>query len=382
MLRDHPELNNYFNLVNQKNGRQPRALTAIILDFAANIMNITELIPKLERVCQKHCSLDIKPEQYPIVGKYLIRAFSEVLGPSMTPDVQKAWTAAYSILSRMMIGREVQLYKEFEGWTGYKKFKIEDKVAETDDIYSFYLTPQDRKQLPTFFPGQYISVQIYVPEIGYSQSRQFSLSEAPRPDFYRITVKRDQGLLVSNSKTGPHHYKPGLITNAMIDTLQVGDTVNVSHPAGEFFLDTKNASSVPIVLISAGVGVAPMLSILNTIAESQPQRDVSWIQGARRVVPFQTHIGQLKRKCPGLRTNIFKTHLAESDLVGVTHDYNFRMDLASVSPSDLFLRNGSTEYYICGPEQFMTEMADYLREQSVDLRRIKFELFSTGSLSI
>lgn len=100
MLRDHPELNHYFNSVNMHTGRQPRALTALILAFASNIVNISELTEKLERVAQKHASLVIRPEHYEIVAKYLIRAFSAVLGPAMTPEVNAAWTKAYWLMAK------------------------------------------------------------------------------------------------------------------------------------------------------------------------------------------------------------------------------------------------------------------------------------------
>jgi len=100
MLRDHPELNHYFNSVNMHTGKQPRALTALILAFASNIVNISELTPKLERVAQKHASLQISPEHYEIVAKYLIRAFSAVLGPAMTPEVNAAWTKAYWLMAK------------------------------------------------------------------------------------------------------------------------------------------------------------------------------------------------------------------------------------------------------------------------------------------
>ncbi|TPX07271.1 uncharacterized protein E0L32_010865 [Thyridium curvatum] len=381
MLRDHPELNNYFNTVNQKNGRQPRALTAVILQFASNIMHISELIPKLERMCNKHCSLGIQPEHYGIVGKYLIQAFAEVLGPDMTPDVRAAWTAAYWVLAKMMIGRETQLYKNFDRWVGWRKFKIDRKVAEADDMYSFYLVPVDGRPLPSFLPGQYVSLQIHVPDIGYDQSRQFSLSEAPRPDYYRICVKRDQGMVYRNS-VATSYINPGILTNELIDHYHPGDTVDLSHPAGEFFLDTNNTSSVPVVLVSAGVGVAPMVSILNTIAATQPGRQISWVHGSRRTVPFDEHLRSLRRRFPdSLRTNIFKTDLAGSDLAGVHYDFDERVDLAKVKREDLFLEHGGTEYYICGPEQFMLEMAEYIRDQGVDLHRVKFELFSTGTFA-
>jgi nitric oxide dioxygenase len=382
MLRDHPELNDYFNTVNQANGRQPRALTAVILSYANNINHITELIPKMERMCHKHCSLGIKPEHYGIVEKYLIAAFAEVLGPAMTPQAREAWQKAYWMLAKMLIGREAQLYRDFGKWQGYRKFRIEKKVEESDDIYSFYLVPVDGKRLPPFQPGQYVSVQVPIADKGYVQSRQYSLSEAPRPDYYRVTVKRDEGLHMTRSGRylGGDALNPGVVSNLLIDMKDEGDIVELTHPAGEFYLDMSNTSNVPIVLISAGVGVTPMMSILNTVSERQPHRPVSWIHGSRRSVPFYDQVRRIARNRPSFRTNIFKTHLAESDVYGITYDHDFRMDLAKVDKEDLYLCNSSTEYYICGPEQFMLEMAEYLKAQKVDAPRMHFELFSTGDM--
>lgn len=382
MLRDHPELNNMFNTVNQSNHRQPRALTSVILTFANAInYDISELIPKLERMCNRHCSLGISPEHYTIVGKYLIDSFAEVLGPSMTAETKIAWGKAYWILAKMLIGREKQLYTAFGPWKGWKPFRITKKESETDDIVSFYLEPQDKQPLPVFFPGQYISVQLSLPQVGYMQSRQFSLSDAPHKDYYRITVKKESGgQKPDSSSDSDAMYPPGLMTNFLIDRLDPGDVIDVTHPAGEFFLDTNNDSSVPLVLISAGVGVAPMVSILNAVMDLQPMREISWIHGARSMIPFYNHIRDVKRKMPNMRTNIFKTHLANGDLAGVNFDYDFRVDLAKVDREDLFLNHRGTEYYLCGPEQFMVEMADYLKMQGVEFRQVKLELFSTGDM--
>ncbi|KAK4229684.1 globin-like protein [Podospora fimiseda] len=379
MLRDHPELNNYFNSVNQKNGRQPRALTAVILNFASNINHISELIPKFERMCNKHCSLGIQPEHYEIVGKYLIMAFTEVLGPAMTPQTHQAWEKAYWLLAKMLIGREQQMYRDFESWNSWRKFKIDRVVPETEDIFSFYLVPQDGKKLPKFFPGQYVSIRVNGPE-GYLQSRQYSLSEAWKEDYYRITVKRDEGARYSNS-VSQSYFHPGVVSNMLIDSMPAGSIVDVSHPAGEFFLDTNNLSNVPLVLISAGVGVSPMVAIVNTVQQIQPNRQVSWIHGSRHTVPFEEHVTHLRRTNTNFHTNIFKTHLASNDIVGVNYNYDFRMDLAKVKPEDLHLTHGGTEYFICGPEQFMMEMSDYLKSQGVLASRVHFELFSTGDLA-
>ncbi|KAK4039318.1 globin-like protein [Parachaetomium inaequale] len=380
MLRDHPELNNYFNTVNQKNGRQPRALTSVILNFASNINHISELIPKFERMCNKHCSLGIQPEHYEIVGKYLLRAFGEVLGPAMTPAVFAAWEKAYWVLAKMLIGREAQLYKDFERWSSWRSFKIDRVVPEADDIYSFYLVPQDGKKLPRFFPGQYVSLRIHGPE-GYMQARQYSLSEAWRADYYRISVKRDEGARYANS-VSKSYFHPGLVSNMLIDHMAAGAVVELSHPAGDFFLDVNNTSNMPIVLISAGVGATPMVAIANTVTKTQPGRPVSWIHGSRRSVPFEAHVAQLRRDNPAFRTSVFKTHPAAGDAVGVTHDYSCRVDLARVAPKeDLHLHNSGAEYYVCGPEQFMMDISDYLKAKGVGAARVKFELFSTGDLA-
>lgn len=381
MIHDHPKLNNYFNTANQANGRQPRALTSVILHFAKNISDIGEIIPKLERVCQKHCSLGIHPDHYEIVGKYLLQTFGVILGEAMTPQVHDAWTRAYWTLARMLIGREVQLYRDFDKWTGYRKFTITRHVQESEDIWSFYLAPVDKKRLPPYLPGQYVSVQVHVPTLGYLQSRQYALSDAPRGDGYRITIKRDQGSRYSNS-VSKAYFNPGIVSNYLIDSMTPGDMLDISHPAGEFYLDTDQGSTVPLVLISAGVGVAPLMAILNTVVETQPRREVSWIYGSRRGSPFEGHIAALKRRTPGLRSNIFKTDLAAASIAGVdVKEHDFRVDLAQVDRGDLFLGHGGTEYFICGPEQFMMEMNEYLLAEGVAKVRIKVQLLSTGDLA-
>ncbi|POR35428.1 Flavohemoprotein [Tolypocladium paradoxum] len=380
LLHNHPELKNYFNTVNQENGFQPRALAALMLKFANNINHIYELIPTMERICHKHCSLGIRPDHYVVLGKHLIEAFSEVLDPVMTPDARLAWTKAYWMLANMFITREKQLYGSFGKWSAWRQFRVDKKIDESEDISSFYLRPVDGSSLPGFMPGQYVSVRVNATGKEYKQIRQYSLSDAPRPDYYRITVQRDQGSWLSQPATPnvcPYATIPGVVSNQLLDGVRPGDVLEVSHPAGEFFLDTNNLSNEPIVLISAGIGVTPMVSILNFVVEQQPDRRVSWIHGARSTVPFCSHIASIARGRSTFRSKVFKTHLADADLAGVTYDYDYRVDLAKLHPDDLWLTQHA-EYYICGPEQFMLETAEYLEAQHVDSSRIKLELFSTA----
>lgn len=404
MLRNHPELNNYFNNVNMQNGSQPRALTSLILAFASNITHISELIPMMERVAQKHASLNIQGEDYDIVGKFLLRAFAAVLGPAMTTDVRLAWTKAYWIMSRMLSTREAQIYKEFEPWTGWRKFMIGEKKKETDDgdIVSFILKPVDGTALPEFKPGQYISLRMRVPGNPYFQIRQYSLSNVPSKEQYRITVKRYMGkwfeasadtdskmrmsynststAVSSNSGSGfdgSDPSRPGLVSTALIDDSHVGDVIELTHPAGDFCHDPDEASTVPIVLISAGIGAAPLISILNTTLQRHPNKPISWVHGSRAQVPFEKNVRDLATRHPNLRTSFFKTRLADGDVSTFTFD--FRVDLKYVKTEDLHLRNGSTKYLICGPDKFMFEMDNFLTSNNVNKSQVHFEAYSTGS---
>ncbi|KAL7621666.1 hypothetical protein AAE478_008993 [Parahypoxylon ruwenzoriense] len=403
MLRDHPDLNNYFNSVNMHTGKQPRALTALILAFASNIVNISELTEKLERVSQKHASLNIQPDHYEIVGKYLLRAFSAVLGPSMTPDVKLAWTKAYWLMAKMLTGREAQIYRDFSSWTGWRKFMIYEKKPETleGNIVSFTLKPVDGKPLPPFKPGQYITLRITVPGMKYAQLRQYSLSDAPHQDYYRVTIKRDQGanwdymsssrddaLTVSSAASSASDSsigsvqpcRPGIFSNSLIDDFNIGDTIELTHPAGAFYLDPKMETSMPLVLISAGVSVAPLLSMLNAVAEKPTHRPISWIQASRHDAPFQAHVEALARNHPSMRTKFFKSRLSDSDVLSYTS--SFENDFNALTADDLCLFNSSSEYYVCGPEKFMLQAATHLKRNGVRPERVRFENYSVGSFEV
>ena len=158
MLSKIPDLNNIFNTTNQENGHQAQALADSVYGYAAYIHDLGILSPAIERICQKHASLYIRPEQYDIVGKYLLGAMKQVLGDALTDEIHTAWLAAYIQLASLMTKREAQLYESAEGWTDWRDFSISKKVKESEEITSFYLTPQDGKTLPSYLPGQYVSI--------------------------------------------------------------------------------------------------------------------------------------------------------------------------------------------------------------------------------
>lgn len=372
MLEAHPELNNIFNQTGQTTGAQPRALAGAVFAYASYVDDLGRLSALVERIAHKHVSLTIQADQYAIVGKFLIEAVATVLGDAVTPEVAEAWTAAYAALASIFISREKELYAAHNNWQGWRSFKIQKKVAESSEITSFYLIPEDDKPLPVYKAGQYISLRLIVPQLGFMQPRQYSLSDAPRSDHYRISVKRDSGKNTS---------LPGWISNALHDNYKEGDTVELTHPTGDFFVDLKSDKTVPITLISAGVGITPMISILNSAISVGSERPISWIHGAHSadMQAFREHVQNICGKNPNVRSTIFRSAVSDSDALGIDYHFEGRVDLGKADPSqDLFLDNQTAEYYICGPSEFMSSIRVFLINAGVDNVRIHMEVFGVG----
>ena len=372
-----------FNQTNQLNGHQAAALAGSLYAYAAHIDDLGVLSPALERISQKHVSLYVKPEQYDVVGNYLLQAMKKVLGDALTPDIHDAWAVAYQQLANLMIRREAQLLEEAIGWRDWKEFRIIQKIRESSEITSFHLAPLDGKSLPCYLPGKYISIRTSVPNIHYLQARQYSLSDAPHPDYYRVSIKKEQALNTDEPNAKAH---PGFISNILHCEKDVGDLVEVSHPAGEFFLETrqKDSSGVPIVLISAGVGLTPNLSILNTLIAKKSERKISWVHASRnsRVQAFGNYIKKIAKAYGNVQSHVFIKEPGENDVEGVDYQFTGRMSLDKLNADhDLFIHDSRAEYYICGPEKFMADMARYLEVQGVEDKRIKMELFGTGETS-
>lgn len=382
MLGAHPELNAVFNTPNQMNGHQPRALAGALYAYASHIDDLGALSSAVELICNKHASLYIKPDDYKIVGKYLLEAMGEVLGAALTLEIHDAWATAYWQLADIMIGREKQLYEQSEGWTDWRDFKIIRKVKESEEITSFHLAPVDGKPLPEFQPGQYISVQTYVPALKYTQARQYSLSDQPKPEYYRISVKKESGLNSADPTAAATN--PGYISNLLHDKFDIGDTLQVSHPYGDFFLSsTPSESTTPIVLISAGVGLTPLTSMVNSLtSQASTSRKLHFIHGARKSADraFKNHISHLSKLATPIQATFFTSQPTESDRKGIDYHHVGRVDLNKLDDKDLFLEDPKTEYYICGPERFMIDIESSLRSKGVAEDRIKMELFGTGGI--
>ncbi|KAI9375549.1 globin-like protein [Aspergillus egyptiacus] len=382
LLTAHPELKTVFNVSNKVHGHQPLALAGALFAYASHIDNLGVLSPAVERICHKHASLAIQPEGYQIVGKFLLEAMGQVLGDALTPPLLDAWATAYWQLANLMINKEAELYKAANGWTDFRDFRIARKEPESDVITSFYLEPVDGQPLPSFLPGQYVSIQVPVPQLDHAQCRQYSLSDQPQPSYYRISVRKDPGLNAADPSAPAH---PGYVSNLLHDQLSVGDLVKLSHPYGDFHLTNPTAAH-PLVLISAGVGLTPLTSMVNALtaaASDTNTRPIHFIHGAHSSSSraFQAHLQSLTTSVPNLRTTYFLTVPGGSDQEGVNYNHAGRVNLAKLDGTkDLFLDNAETEYYVCGPTAFMVDIQKALVARGVDAARVHMELFGTGGV--
>ncbi|EFB71932.1 NO-inducible flavohemoprotein [Providencia rustigianii] len=359
MFKQHPELKDIFNMTHQINGEQREALFNAICAYAIHIETPEALIGAVEKIAQKHVSLNIKPEHYPIVGENLLAAIDELLSPGQ--EVLDAWGRAYGVLADIFINREAAIYHENAeksgGWDGLREFKVTRKQAESSVITSFEFTPVDEKAVADYRPGQYITIYLNENSFENQEIRQYSLTTAPNGKTYRIAVKREE---------------QGIVSGFLHQELNVGDIVRLAPPCGDFFIDVD--SQTPVTLISAGVGLTPMLSMLNHLTEQQHQAPVNWLHAAENgtVQAFSDEIKQLMEQHPQGHYAVWFNQPLPQDLEG--KDYHFRglLNLAHIKDNVL---QPNMQFYFCGPVGFMQYVGKQLVEMGVAEENIHYECF-------
>ncbi|MDX6805744.1 NO-inducible flavohemoprotein [Terrihabitans rhizophilus] len=357
---EDPAIRDLFNQSHHgETGSQPRALTDAILAYARNIENLGVLGAAVERIAQKHVGLQILPEHYPAVANALLAAIKQVLGDAATDEVLAAWGEAYWFLADILIAREQALYKGLEtadgGWAGWRDFRVAEKIPESSIITSFVLVPVDGGAVIRHKPGQYLTFWLDIPG-QHPLKRNYSISNAPDGRAYRISVKREPN---------------GVVSGWLHDEVEVGHVLKVSPPAGEFYLD--GTPQRPVVLVSGGVGLTPMLSMLHSVAEGGAEVPVHFVHGA---LNGGTHaLGTEVRRVavqPNLQATIFYLEPHADDRA--RQDY----DEAGLITVDWLKRNtpfGEAEFYLCGPKPFLAHFVHGLQQEGVAPTRIHYEFF-------
>ena len=268
------------------------------------------------------------------------------------------------------LSREMERKKAAETWSGVRKFRIRDKVHEGGGICSFYLVPHDGKVLPPFLPGQYLTFNLRLPGRDKPLVRCYSLSDSPfQTDYYRVSIKR------ADPPPRQPEAPPGLSSSFFHNELRAGDIVDVKAPSGVFFLDLSKHR--PIVLIGGGVGLTPMVSMLNAICDSGSQREVWFFYGVHNGDEYimKEHLEALEAEHEHVHLQLCFSDLKEDEVEGFHHAGQVSVELfKQVLPSSNF------EYYMCGPPPMMESLTTDLREWGVPDADVHLETFGPASV--
>lgn len=369
MFAHNPEVLSFFNPAHQETGHQQQALAGAICAYAANIDKLEVLGSAVELIAQKHASLRIKPEHYPIVGENLLASIKEVLGDGATAEVIEAWGEAYGFLANILIGREEQIYQQQEsidgGWKEFKNFKVIKKEKESEVITSFYLEPSDGQRPPTFKPGQYITLRVPSP-CGHSTMRNYSLSDKPDQNHFRISVKCDKG---KDSKT-----PDGFVSNLLHQKIEVGMDLEIAPPCGEFFLDLSKNQTRPLVFLAAGVGITPIMSMLLSALEKIPDQKILLIHANinESTQAFKSVIDELEMAHSNLETHYCYSQNQNSKTI---RSKNTTTGFVDGKLIESFLSDRNADYYFCGPKPFMVNIYHELLTWGIPASQVHFEFF-------
>lgn len=366
MFKNHPELLNIFNHANQKQGRQQKALASTVYQAAKYIDRLEAILPVVTQIAHKHRSLGIKPEHYPIVGEHLLLAIKEVLQDAATEGIIDAWAKAYGVIADAFISVEKGMYEAAEnqagGWKDFKNFKVEKIVQESDCIKSFYFKPADGGEVTNYLPGQYISLKLTnIPGQQFTHIRQYSLSSSPNNEYYRISVKREDEM---NGKPA------GIVSNYLHNEVHVGDFIEISAPAGDFVFEENNDKS--ILLLSGGVGITPMLSMLNHLADKNKQTVFVHAAINGNVHAFSDEVKEIDLKNESITSYICY------EKPTILDQKENRFDKEGFITADWLrsiISDKDSIVYMCGPVVFMQAMFEALIEAGIKRENIRYEFF-------
>ncbi|MEX0285930.1 MAG: pyridoxamine 5'-phosphate oxidase family protein [Paracoccaceae bacterium] len=240
--------------------------------------------------------------------------------------------------------------------TPSRAMRVRDKVVEAEGITSFYLSPVDGGPLPPFQPGQHLPIALDIPTHDTKVRRTYSLS-GPVADAYRITVKREDA---------------GVASRFLHDVVAVGDVIEAKPPAGDFLIPDGDG---PLVLISAGVGLTPMVAMLHHVV-ARGDRPVWFLHGARdgRHHALREEVDRLISAGPNAKRRVYYSAPGDADVMGEDFDVQGRVSAADV----LALEPGpEAQYVLCGPLGFISDLTSGLSDTGVPKSRVHFETFGS-----
>jgi ferredoxin-NADP reductase/MOSC domain-containing protein YiiM len=282
------------------------------------------------------------------------------------PALSEGWQRSFQAMlqqdlnSKTAVGNPGLAYEEqAPAWPGFRQMRVAQIRKESDSVTSFFLAPIDGQPLPLFHAGQFIALRLLVDPGKPPILRSYSLSDLPAVDHFRISVKSEL---------------KGIGSSFLCSRVREGDALDASAPRGSF---TLRRGANPVVLLSAGVGATPLMSMLHALAADSSQREVWWIYGARNRAEhsFREESRSLLQQLSRRRAYIVYSRPAATDRVGTDFDAPGHIDIA------LLERIGvpqASDFYLCGPPSFLENIRDGLRNWVVLAGNVHTEIF--GSL--
>jgi len=353
VLGKHPELLQFFNPAHNVpvSDHQPKALAASVVAYATNITDLSPLLVPggaVEAICNRHVALSLYPMQYVVVHENLMNAIGEILGDIVTPEIAGAWSEAVLFLAKVFIDTEEALYKKLEeregGWSGYAEFevsKIKDMIAD-GSVKQVTFKPPTGSALEgksfDFTAGQYLSLRIDIDGDGRTSPRHYTCTSPVGADFLQCTIKKVEG---------------GTMSNYVHEHLREGHRVTLAAPLGIF---TAPETPTPVVLMSAGIGITPMVNLQRSLGEN-----------VRLVVNV----------CRSEEGHPYKEFFDEA---GAETLYKYTSSTGRPTADDLaeetIARAGTdNDFYVCGPALWMNDLQKALVSKGA--RLVRCEVFGS-----
>jgi ferredoxin-NADP reductase/MOSC domain-containing protein YiiM len=290
------------------------------------------------------------------------------------PALSKGWQSSFQAMLQQDLGSTttegnpgLASEEQAPAWPGFRQMRVAGIHKESDNVTSFVLAPIDGHSLPLFQAGQFVVLRLLIgpsddPDKAPGKPpvlRSYSLSDLPAADHFRISVKNEL---------------KGIGSSFLCNRTQLGDLLDVSAPRGTF---TLRPSQCPVVLLSAGVGATPVMSMLHSLAAERSQQEIWWIYGARNRVdhPFAEESRSLVKQLSHGRGYVVYSRPAAIDQVGSDFDAPGHIDAALLERIGV---SRNSDFYLCGPSSFLQSMRDGLRNWGVLAENVHTEIF--GSL--
>ncbi|MEO5354056.1 MAG: 2Fe-2S iron-sulfur cluster-binding protein [Magnetococcus sp. XQGC-1] len=265
--------------------------------------------------------------------------------------------------------------KGVAAWKGFRKFRVIRKTFEDIDksVCSFYLSPVDGEGLPNFKPGQFLAFKLDIPDLSTGDAKSvvrcYSLSDGPGLDYYRVSIKR----VPAPDATLP----PGLSSGHFHDAVQEGTVLAVRAPNGRFFLES---GSTPVVLVAGGIGITPMLSMLNDCLKQQNDREIWLFYGVRNGGEhvMKVHLENLAEQHPNFRLHVCYSRPLPDDVLGRDYQHQGHVDMNRLRLT-LLLKPYS--FYICGPKAMLESLVPALGAWGVPEHNVHYEAFGPASIA-